>query len=172
MTSLNLLAAGRQLSLRINSLISCVIDTFLQAHHVHGAHVIWGEIHALYMGCKALNVAYIKRGIIQRDTPMTYDCQFQLKDVHKMPDTIFDLETSIKSLHFRIQKVLTNSEWEIYRRLYIENKDEEETAKELGFKTSEKGRKMGYKRIRQVKTIILQKAKKILRDEGVEEFHE
>jgi len=106
------------------------------------------------------------------DVRLPVPIENHLNDVHKMPDTIFDLETSIKSLHFRIQKVLTNSEWEIYRRLYIENKDEEETAKELGFKTSEKGRKMGYKRIRQVKTIILQKAKKILRDEGVEEFHE
>lgn len=106
------------------------------------------------------------------DVRLPVSIENHVNEVSSKPDIVFDLEAAIKSLHVRIRKNLTNSEWEIYRRLYIENKDEEETAKELGFKTSEKGRKMGYKRIRQVKTIILQKAKKILIDEGVEEFHE
>lgn len=104
------------------------------------------------------------------DVRLPVPIENHLNEVREKPDNFFDVERATESLHSRIKKRLTNSEWDIYERLYIQNKDEEETAKELGFKTSEVGRKMGYKRIRQVKTIILQKAKQILNEEGVESF--
>ncbi len=91
-----------------------------------------------------------------------------MNEVQQQPDNMLDLEGAIKNLHVRMKEELTNSEWDIYHRLYIEHKTEEQTARELGFKTTEQGRKMGYKRIRQVKTLIFKKAKKLIADHGIE----
>lgn len=102
------------------------------------------------------------------DVRLPVPMENHINEVHQKPDAVFNIDGAINGFHGRIQKVLTNSEWEIYRRLFVENKSDEETASELGFKTSEKGRKMGYKRIRQVKTIIVTKARKLLKEEGVE----
>lgn len=90
--------------------------------------------------------------------------------VGNLPDQSTDLEQAIGGLHDKMQESLTKSEWEIYRRLYVEHKSEDETALELGFKTTEQGRKMGYKRIRQVKTLILKKARSLILEHGVEGF--
>lgn len=92
----------------------------------------------------------------------------RLNEIHAKPDSMVDLERAGRNLHIAMEKELTGSEWEIYRRLYVEHKSEEDTAKELGFKTTEQGRKMGYKRIRQVKTIIIKKAKKVLSENRLE----
>jgi len=89
-------------------------------------------------------------------------------EVYSMPDSSMDLEKAIGSLHAKMEGLLTRSEWEIYRRLYLEHKTEEETANELGLKTSESGRKMGYKRIRQVKTLILKRARELIAEGGLE----
>ncbi len=86
------------------------------------------------------------------------------------PDQTTDLEHAIEGLHDKMKEVLTKSEWEIYRRLYVEHKSEEEAAQELGFKTTERGRKMGYKRIRQVKTLVLKKARALIAEHGLEGF--
>lgn len=91
-------------------------------------------------------------------------------EAYSRPDQSSDLEGAIGGLHDKMKDVLTKSEWEIYRRLFIEHKSEEEVAQELGFKTTEKGRKMGYKRIRQVKTLILKKAKGLIGEHGIEGF--
>jgi hypothetical protein len=64
-----------------------------------------------------------------------------------------------------MEKILRGSEWRIYQLLYIEHKSEEDVSKALGFKSSEKGQKDGYRRIRKVKSIIIERAKKILQDE-------
>lgn len=91
-------------------------------------------------------------------------------EAYNRPDQTTDLEHAIGGLHEKMKEVLTKSEWEIYRRLYVEHKSEEEAAQELGFKTTERGRKMGYKRIRQVKTLVLKKARGLIVEHGLEGF--
>lgn len=93
-----------------------------------------------------------------------------LNEAYSRPDQTTDLEHAITGLHEKMKEVLTKSEWEIYRRLYVEHKSEEEAAQELGFKTTERGRKMGYKRIRQVKTLVLKKARALIGEHGLEGF--
>ena len=51
--------------------------------------------------------------------------------------------------------------------LYIENKDDEEVAKEMGFKSTESGRKAGYKQIKNLKKMLKEKASKILKNKGI-----
>jgi hypothetical protein len=45
--------------------------------------------------------------------------------------------------------------------------DEEEVAKKMGYKTSEKGRKAGYKQIKNLKKIFKQKAQEILKTQDI-----
>ena len=45
-----------------------------------------------------------------------------------------------------------------YTYLYIENKDEDEVASLMGFKTTEKNRAPGYKQIKNLKKSIIKKA--------------
>ena len=61
-----------------------------------------------------------------------------------------------------MSKVLKPIEWKIYTYLYIEGKNEEQVAKLMGYRTSEKNRMAGYKQIKNVKKAILIKVKKHL----------
>ncbi len=92
----------------------------------------------------------------------------RMHEVEQAQDSMIDLEGAAVNLHKRLKERLTASEWEIYYRLFIQHKDEQQTANELGFKMTEHGRKMGNKRIRHVKNIILIKAREILTEYGIE----
>ena len=79
-------------------------------------------------------------------------------------DSSVDIEAGVPRMHAAMKKVLRSSEWEIYRRLYVEHKSEEETAAELDLTSNDKAHKVKNKRIRQVKAIIIAKAKEILKE--------
>ena len=61
-----------------------------------------------------------------------------------------------------MEKTLKPIEWKFYNLAYIAHKSEEEIAKIMGYKSSEKNRLAGYKQIRNLKKIIIQKAKKYI----------
>ena len=61
-----------------------------------------------------------------------------------------------------MEKVLKPIEWKMYKYLYIEEKNEEQVAKLMGYKTTEKNRSAGYKQIKNLKKSILIKVKKHL----------
>lgn len=83
-------------------------------------------------------------------------------EVSQKSNVSFDLDLAIRNMHSKMLSSLKPNEYKVYKMLYIENNNEEEVAQLLGFKTSEKNRKIGYKRVRQYKNIIIQKAKKII----------
>ena len=58
-----------------------------------------------------------------------------------------------------MQEILKPIEWKVYNYIYIKNKSEEETAKLMGYRTTEKGRSPGYKQIKNIKRAIVQKVK-------------
>ena len=55
----------------------------------------------------------------------------------------------------------------IYQLLFIENKTEEEVAKKMGYRTNEKGRKAGYKQIKNLKKTFKQKILSILEKKDI-----
>ena len=57
----------------------------------------------------------------------------------------------MKKLTKLLKKTLPEKQYYIYEMLFIDKKSEEEIAEELGYKTSEKGRKAGYKQIKNLK---------------------
>ena len=76
----------------------------------------------------------------------------------------FDFDTILKRLNKQLKKKLKVNEWIVYENLYLKNKTEQEVAKILGYKTSEKNRSPGYKQIKNIKKSIIEKAKEIVSD--------
>ena len=74
----------------------------------------------------------------------------------------FDFDTVLKRLNSKLKAVLKPNEWVVYENLYLNNKSEQEVAKILGYKTSEKNRSPGYKQIKNIKKSIIDKAKEIV----------
>ena len=63
----------------------------------------------------------------------------------------FDFDTVLKRLNTKLKDRLKTNEWIVYENLYLKNKTEQEVAKILGYKTSEKNRSPGYKQIKNIK---------------------
>ena len=76
----------------------------------------------------------------------------------------FDFDSILKRLNKQLKKKLKPNEWTVYENLYLKNKTEQEVAKILGYKTSEKNRSPGYKQIKNIKKAIIEKAKEIVYD--------
>ena len=73
-----------------------------------------------------------------------------------------DMERCAELLHEAMIKNLKKNEWQVYELLYIKFVSEEETAKRMGYKTSEKNRSPGYKQIKNIKKSIIKKVKKVM----------
>ena len=76
----------------------------------------------------------------------------------------FDFDSVLKKLNTHLKSKLKQTEWIVYENLYLKNKTEQEVAKMLGYKTSEKNRSPGYKQIKNIKKSIIEKAKEIVSD--------
>ena len=67
-----------------------------------------------------------------------------------------------------MKEILKPNEWKVYKHLYIDFKDEEDVAKLVGYKTSEKNRIPGYKQIKNIKKKIIAKAKQIIENDEID----
>ena len=88
-------------------------------------------------------------------------------EVHAMSDLSFNIEESQDKLNIHMEETLSAKQFTVYKLLYIDNKDEEDVAQVMGYKTSEKGRKAGYKQIKNLKKVFKQKAQEILETEDI-----
>lgn len=79
----------------------------------------------------------------------------------------FELENAEKKLHAAMKEKLSDKNYKIYEMLFIFNMTDEEVAEEFGYKTSEKGRKAGYKQIKNLKKQFKELAKKILKTQDI-----
>lgn len=78
-----------------------------------------------------------------------------------------DVESSSKKLFIEMERALNPRQYAAFKMLYIENKTEEEVAEAMGFKSTESGRKAGYKQIKNLKKMLKEKAAKILKNKGI-----
>jgi len=78
-----------------------------------------------------------------------------------------DYEKSSQSLHDLMLKKLNPGQGRIYQLLIVEGKSEDEVAKILNFKSSEKGRAPGYKYLLVMKNRFYNMAKDILEDNDI-----
>ena len=85
-----------------------------------------------------------------------------MQEINDIKNESIDLEKSANIIHTKMEKVLKPIEWKVYSYLYIEGKNEEQTAKLMGYRTSEKNRIAGYKQIKNIKKNIIIKVRKYL----------
>lgn len=79
----------------------------------------------------------------------------------------FDLELSLEKVHAELKECLSPKNYKIYQMLFIENKSEEEVAAKMGYRTNEKGRKAGYKQIKNLKKTFKEKIISILQKKDI-----
>lgn len=78
-----------------------------------------------------------------------------------------DITEASRKLFKEMENILTKRQFLAFKMLFIENKTDEEVAKEMGFKSTESGRKAGYKQIKNLKKLLKDKAANILKNKGI-----
>ena len=111
-------------------------------------------VHYLQIGKKVKKNAH--------DTKLTLSIENHSQEVNDMPTDNINVEKAAGNIHMKMQKVLKPIEWKVYTALYIDGKNEEETAKIMGYRTTEKNRIAGYKQIKNIKKAIIFKVRKYL----------
>ena len=101
------------------------------------------------------------------DIKMAVTLENYTHEIKSTKNTSFEIEEAEKKLHDEMRKVLSEKNFEIYQMLFIHNLTDEEVAKKLGYKTTEKGRKAGYKQIKNLKKQFKTKAEKILKTKDI-----
>ncbi len=88
-------------------------------------------------------------------------------EVGAMRDYNFDIMDAQAKLNVHMQKELSDKQYQVYELLFVDHLDEEDVAKKMGYKTNEKGRKAGYKQIKNLKKMFKEKAQDILKREDI-----
>lgn len=99
---------------------------------------------------------------------MPLEMEYHQNEVSSISNNnIFNIDSSIENINKELKKVLTSKQYEIYEMLYIKDISEDEVAKKLGYKTTEKGRRAGYKQIKNFKKMFKDKVVKIIQKKDV-----
>jgi len=79
----------------------------------------------------------------------------------------YDYKDAEKKLHDIMKNNLTDKQFFVYKMFFIDNLSDDQVAKILKFKTNEKGRKAGYKQIKNLKKMLYVKASHMLKSNDV-----
>lgn len=96
------------------------------------------------------------------DAKLPLSLENHTREVSSMTSDFFDIDHAAKKLHKKMKTLLKANELQVYELLYVQNLEEEEVAKKMGYRTTEKNRQPGYKQIKNIKKAILVKVKKLL----------
>ena len=66
-----------------------------------------------------------------------------------------------------MRKDLTDVHYKAYHMLFFEKASEEDVAKMMGYKTNEKKRKAGYRQVKNLKKMFMQKAAEIIKENDI-----
>lgn len=83
-------------------------------------------------------------------------------EVNQLFDETSDISLQIEKVHDKMKAILKPVEYKVYEGLFILHEDEGIVAKKLGYISNENGRNPGYKQIKNIRKIIIQKFKKCL----------
>lgn len=107
----------------------------------------------------------------------TKKSSFQINTASPLEETInlqknkeeglFDIDNATKKLNRLMKQNLSEKHYKIYEMIHIKNIDINKAAKELGYKSNEKGRKAGYKQIKNFEKMFRTLAKKILKENDI-----
>lgn len=93
---------------------------------------------------------------------MPLSIESHTQEINSFVDSNVDFDKSIEKLNVILKEQLSAEHYRVYVMLFFENCSEEEVAKYMGYKTSEKHRAAGYKQIKNIKKMLKQKAESII----------
>ena len=103
------------------------------------------------------------------DTKLPIALENHSQEVYAMQSfTGFDISSATEKLNSKMKEILKRNEWLVYKYLYIDNLSEEQAAKKMGYKTTEKNRSPGYKQIKNLKKSIINKVKKAIQEDEID----
>lgn len=89
------------------------------------------------------------------------------QEIEQTIDNNFFSFESVEILNAEMEKNLTGKQFTAYIMLFFEEKNEEDVAKFMGYKTNEKNRMIGYKQIKNLKKLFKEKALEILKNKDI-----
>lgn len=101
------------------------------------------------------------------DIKMALPIELHSHEVHHDDRNNADLDIAASKLHDEMKKQLGERQYKVYKMLFIDNLDEIEVARIMGYKTSEAGRRAGYKQIKNLKKQFKLRAKGILENKDI-----
>jgi len=101
------------------------------------------------------------------DIKMAVTLESHMHQLRETQGSSFEIEEAERKLHAEMKLVLSEKNYSTYQMLFVENLTDEEVAAKLGYRTTEKGRKAGYKQIKNLKKQFKQKAEKILQTKDI-----
>jgi len=101
------------------------------------------------------------------DIKMAVTLEAEQTQVLKLTAESFDIINAEKKLHEEMKKFLPEKQFLIYKLLFIEHREEDEVAKLLGYRSNEKGRKAGYKQIKNLRKKFKEHAILLLRKKDI-----
>ena len=97
--------------------------------------------------------------------PLRLDAQEYESSVFKGES--FRVDGAIEKIQEYLKEELSERQYQIYHMLFVENKSEDEVAKQLGYKTNEQGRTAGYKQIKNMRKFFKEKVIKIIKNKDI-----
>jgi hypothetical protein len=79
----------------------------------------------------------------------------------------FDIDKSKDKLNTHMKKRLNEKQYKIYYMIFMKGMKPEIVAEKMGYKSNEKGRRAGYKQIKNFETLFKKLAKKIIEEEDI-----
>lgn len=101
------------------------------------------------------------------DIKLAVTMENHVHEIHERTDHALDIDAATKRLAAELEPQLTPRQFHAFKMLFIHNKTEEEVAKYLGFKTSEKKRSAGYKQIKNLKKMFQEKSRKLIKERDI-----
>jgi hypothetical protein len=79
-----------------------------------------------------------------------------------------DIEAAAIKIHDYMRRVLRPMEWKIYKALFVDGKSEEDAAKLINYRTTEKGRFAGYRQLKKIRKNLIQKVTLAMRNNKID----
>ena len=93
---------------------------------------------------------------------MPLSIESHTQELNSCVDSSIDFDKSIKNLNVILEQQLSPEHYRVYIMLFFENCSEEDVARYMGYKTSEKHRAAGYKQIKNIKKMLKEKVEGII----------
>ena len=101
------------------------------------------------------------------DIKLAVTMEHHMHEISEKKDTFLDLSLATQKLQSEMENHLNKRHFTAFKMLFIQNKSDEDVAKFLGFKTSERKRSAGYKQIKNLKKIFQAKAREIIKEKDI-----